>query len=42
MPTLTWTGKDEAIRLAARLPFRLLEDHEALASGLLGDPGLDK
>ncbi len=38
MPTLTWANKDEAIRLASRLPFRLLENHDALPSGLLGDP----
>ncbi len=40
MPTLTWTGKDEAIRLASRVPFRLLEDHDALPAGSIGDPAL--
>ncbi len=38
MPTLTWTGKDEALRVASRVPFRLLEPHPAIEGGIVGDP----
>ena len=30
MPTLTWTGKEDALRAASLVPFRLLEPHPAL------------
>jgi hypothetical protein len=29
MPTLTWTGKDQAVIAARGVPFRLLEPHAA-------------
>ncbi len=29
MPTLTWTGKEDALRAASQVPFRLLESHTA-------------
>ena len=38
MPTLTWTGKEEALRAASLVPFRLLEPHTALDGGAFGDP----
>ncbi len=38
MPTLTWSGKDEALSAAQRVPFRLLEPHEGLDGGVYGDP----
>lgn len=38
MPTLTWTGKDEALRVASRVPFCLLEPHSAVEGGIVGDP----
>lgn len=38
MPTLTWTGKDEALRAASLVPFRLLEPHTAAEGGIVGDP----
>lgn len=38
MPTLTWTGKEDALRTASSVPFRLLEPHEALEGGSFGDP----
>lgn len=28
MPTLTWTGKEDALRAASLVPFRLLEPHQ--------------
>lgn len=44
MPTLTWTGKEDALRTASLVPFRLLEPHPALEGGSFGDPkaALDK
>jgi adenine-specific DNA-methyltransferase len=38
MPTLTWTGKEDALRAASLVPFRLLEPHPALEGGSFGDP----
>ena len=38
MPTLTWTGKEDALRAASLVPFRLLEPHQALEGGSFGDP----
>jgi adenine-specific DNA-methyltransferase len=44
MPTLTWTGKEDALRAASLVPFRLLEPHQAVtgdpdATGsIIGDP----
>ena len=38
MPTLTWTGKEDALRAASLVPFRLLEPHQALEGGTYGDP----
>jgi adenine-specific DNA-methyltransferase len=38
MPTLTWTGKEDALRAASLVPFRLLEPHAAAESGIVGDP----
>ena len=38
MPTLTWTGKEDALRAASLVPFRLLEPHNALEGGAFGDP----
>lgn len=38
MPTLTWTGKEDALRAASLVPFRLLEPHTAAESGVVGDP----
>ena len=38
MPTLTWTGKEDALRAASQVPFRLLEPHSALGGGIVGDP----
>lgn len=32
MPTLTWTGKEDALRAASLVPFRLLELYWALLS----------
>lgn len=38
MPTLTWTGKEEALRAASLVPFRLLEPHATYEGGIVGDP----
>jgi len=38
MPTLTWTGKEDALRAASLVPFRLLEPHTAAKGGIVGDP----
>ena len=38
MPTLTWTGKEDALRAASLVPFRLLEPHTAAKVGIIGDP----
>lgn len=38
MPTLTWTGKEDALRAASLVPFRLLEPHTAVEAGIVGDP----
>jgi len=38
MPTLTWTGKEDALRAASLVPFRLLEPHTAVRGGIIGDP----
>jgi len=38
MPTLTWTGKEDALRSASLVPFRLLESHTAAKDGIVGDP----
>ena len=38
MPTLTWTGKEDALRAASLVPFRLLEPHPAAEGGIVGDP----
>ncbi len=38
MPTLTWTGKEDALRAASLVPFRLLEPHTAAEGGIVGDP----
>ncbi len=38
MPTLTWTGKEDALRAASLVPFRLLEPHTAAKGGVVGDP----
>lgn len=38
MPTLTWTGKEDALRAASLVPFRLLEPHAAAPGGIVGDP----
>lgn len=38
MPTLTWTGKEDALRAASLVPFRLLEPHTAAKGGFVGDP----
>jgi hypothetical protein len=44
MPTLTWTGKEDALRAASLVPFRLLEPHAAAEGGIVasgavvGDP----
>jgi adenine-specific DNA-methyltransferase len=38
MPTLTWTGKEDALRAASLVPFRLLEPHTAVPGGIVGDP----
>ncbi len=38
MPTLTWTGKEDALRTASLVPFRLLEPHTATKGGIVGDP----
>lgn len=38
MPTLTWTGKEDALRAASIVPFRLLEPHTAAKGGIVGDP----
>ena len=43
MPTLTWTGKEDALRAASLVPFRLLEPHRAAEGGIareacVGDP----
>lgn len=37
MPTLTWTGKEEALRAASVVPFRLLEPHPSIEGGIVGD-----
>ncbi len=37
MPTLTWTGKEDALRAASLVPFRLLEPHPVVDGGLVGD-----
>jgi adenine-specific DNA-methyltransferase len=37
MPTLTWTGKEDALRAASLVPFRLLEPHTAAEGGMVGD-----
>jgi adenine-specific DNA-methyltransferase len=37
MPTLTWTGKEDALRAASLVPFRLLEPHTAAKGGIVGD-----
>jgi adenine-specific DNA-methyltransferase len=38
MPTLTWTGKEDALRAASLVPFRLLESHPAAGGAVVGDP----
>ncbi len=38
MPTLTWTGKEDALRAASLVPFRLLEPHTSAKDGIVGDP----
>ncbi len=38
MPTLTWTGKEDALRAASLVPFRLFEPHTAAKGGIVGDP----
>jgi adenine-specific DNA-methyltransferase len=38
MPTLTWTGKEDALRAARLVPFHLLEPHAATEGGIVGDP----
>lgn len=38
MPTLTWTGKEDALRAASLVPFRLLEPHTTAKGGIVGDP----
>jgi adenine-specific DNA-methyltransferase len=38
MPTLTWTGKEDALRAASLVPLRLLGPHAALEGGTFGDP----
>lgn len=38
MPTLTWTGKEDALRAASLVPFRLFEPHPAVEDGIVGDP----
>ncbi len=38
MPTLTWTGKEDALRAASLVPFRLLEPHASVEGGVVGDP----
>jgi len=38
MPTLSWTGKEDALRAASLVPFRLLEPHTAVEGGIVGDP----
>ena len=38
MPTLTWTGKEDALRAASLVPFRLLEPHVSVEGGVVGDP----
>lgn len=38
MPTLTWTGKEDALRAASLVPLRLLEPHTAAEGGIVGDP----
>ena len=35
MPTLTWTGKEDALRAASLVPFRLLEPHSAVEGGVV-------
>ena len=35
MPTLTWTGKEDALRAASLVPFRLLEPIRPLKAGPL-------
>lgn len=38
MPTLTWTGKEDALRTASLVPFRIFEPHTAADGGIVGDP----
>ena len=38
MPTLTWTGKEDALHAASLVPFRLLAPHTAAEGGIVGDP----
>jgi hypothetical protein len=35
MPTLTWTGKEDALKAALQVPFRLLEPHSAVEGGII-------
>lgn len=37
MPTLNWSGRDEAIKVANKVPFRLLEADDALSYGEASD-----
>src|SRR5512136_372064 len=37
MPTLSWTGKEDALRAASLVPFRLLEPPAAAEGGFVGD-----
>ena len=36
MPTLTWTGKKDALRAASQVPFRFLKPHSAVEGGIIG------
>ncbi len=38
MPTLTWTGKEDALRAESLVQFRLLEPHSAVEGCIVGDP----
>jgi len=38
MLTLTWTGKEDALKAASQVPFRLLEPHSAIIGGFFVSP----
>ena len=37
MPELIWNGKEEAVKAAGRLPYRLLTEDRSLSYGADGD-----